>query len=75
VYRAHPTVRDSVLAGACWVDPQDHGLDVRRTLDAALSTDRETVAERNFAWLESEAVRRTGERAVWTRIAEALQGR
>jgi hypothetical protein len=73
VYRAHPTVRDGVLAGARWIDPRDHGLDVRRTLDAALSTDREAVAERNLAWLESETVRRTSERAVWSRMAEALR--
>lgn len=72
IYRAHPTVRDSILRGARWVDPQDFDLDPARTLEHALSLDREEVAEENYEWLTTDAVRETSERAIWSRIAEAL---
>ena len=73
VYRAHPTVRDTVLAGAIWVDPADHGLDPGRTLEHALSLDPIEVAARNFDWFRSDEVRATSERGVWARIGEALR--
>ncbi len=72
VYQAHATVRDGVLRGAVWVDPSDFDLDVSRTLSHALTLDRAEVAEKNRAWLESEAVRATRWDRVWNRIAEAV---
>ena len=72
IYRAHPTVRDGILAGARWVDPADFGLDPAATLEHALALDREEVAEQNHVWLGTEAVRRTSELAVWSTIAAAL---
>lgn len=75
VYHAHETVRRSVLSGARWVDPADHDFDVERTLDAAFTLDREAVAEQNFGWLGTDAVRATSELAVWERIACVLRAR
>ncbi len=72
VYRAHPTVREGILRGASWVDPADFRLDAARTLEHALSLEREEIAARNFDWLGSEAVAETSQAGVWAKIAEAL---
>ena len=73
VYRAHPSVRDTVLQGATWVDPADHHFDPRQTLEHALSLDPIEVAARNFAWFRCDDVRATSERGVWARIGHALR--
>jgi hypothetical protein len=75
VYRAHPTVRDTVLAGAAWVDPASFGDDVEATLHHALSLDRARVAERNAGWLAGEAVAETQGDRVFARIGRLLAGR
>lgn len=72
VYRAHPTVRDGILRGARWVDPQDFGLDPEATLAHALAQDRRAYAEPNAAWLAGEAVAATRGQAVFARIAGIL---
>jgi hypothetical protein len=72
IYRAHPTVREGVLRDALYVDPADFELDVGRTLEHALTLDREEIARHNWAWLETEEVRRTSRDRVWAAIAEAL---
>lgn len=72
IYHAHPTLRDGVLKGAAWVDPEDFDFDVDRTLDHALALDREAVGQVNRAWLESPLVEATSVAQVWGRIGEAL---
>jgi hypothetical protein len=72
VYRAHPTVRDTVLRGAIWVDPGDFDSDPRRTIAHALSLDRAEVAAQNFAWLRTDGVRATHAERVWSSIGAAL---
>jgi hypothetical protein len=70
VYRAHPTVRESVLRGAKWIDPADHSFDVRATLRAASECDSDAIVEQNYEWLKSEAVSETDGYRIWSRIAE-----
>jgi len=72
IYRAHPTVRDTVLRGATWVDPGDFDFDPKRTIAHALSLDREEVAAQNFAWFQTDAVRATHAERVWASIGSAL---
>jgi len=73
VYRAHPSVRETVLRGAIWVDPADFGLDPEATFAHAFSLDRESVAARNAEWLHGEAARATREDRVWATIGAALR--
>jgi hypothetical protein len=77
IYRAHPTVRDTVLSGAVWADPGDFDFDPARTIAYALSLDRAEVAVTNFAWLQRDEVRATRIDGVWSSIGRALtaQGR
>jgi hypothetical protein len=75
IYRAHPSVRETYLQGARWIDPADHGDDVEATIEAALSTDRHTCAEQNARWLKSPAVVATSEKAVFLRVATILHTR
>lgn len=74
IYNAHPSVRTAYLGGAAFVDPADHNLNPRTTVNAALDLDRETVAAQNFRWLDGLAVQSTGHRAIWTKIAEYFSG-
>jgi hypothetical protein len=70
VYHAHPTVRDTFLKGARWIDPADFGYDPSATLAAARRCDFAEVQERNRKWLQSDAVKATQGERVWSRIAD-----
>lgn len=69
VYHAHPSVRDSVLTGAKWIDPVDYSFDVSTTLAAARECDSKSIIEQNYEWLYSEAVSETEGNRVRSRIA------
>jgi len=74
IYRAHPTVAESFLRGASWIDPADHDDDPERTLDAALETDREAVLAAQHTWLSTNAdLPLTHHLAVYGRIATILR--
>jgi hypothetical protein len=70
VYRAHPTVRDSFLQGARWIDPADFGFDVAATLAAAQECDAAAIRDQNYTWLQSQRLRTTEGYAIWSRIAD-----
>jgi len=70
VYHAHPTVRDSVLRGAKWIDPADSSFDVRATLRAASECESDAIVEQNYEWLKGEAVSETDGYRIWSRLAE-----
>jgi hypothetical protein len=70
VYHAHPTVRETFLEGARWIDPADFGYDQSATLAAARRCDAAEVREHNWKWLGSEAVRATQGERIWSRIAD-----
>jgi hypothetical protein len=72
IYHAHPSVRDTLLIGAKWVDPVDFDFDPARTLDHALQQDRAAWSETNRRWLESEHVRSTTWRAIMERACQIL---
>jgi hypothetical protein len=56
VYHAHPTVRESFLSGAIWVDPADYGWDPYATMCAAFDMNRQEVAETNRKWMENHSL-------------------
>ncbi len=72
IYRAHPTVRDTFLEGATWIDPAEHDGRVSMTLRAALAADRTAIAAKNFHWLGRPEVLATRESSVFDRIASIL---
>jgi hypothetical protein len=73
VYRADPTLRDTVLDSAFWIDPQDFGGSVVETLGHALKSDRSLVQEQNSEWLRSNRyLRETHLSAVFSSIASIL---
>ena len=74
IYRAHPTVRETFLVGAKWVDPADFGFDAGRTLDFALRQNLEEYQEANGRWLQSAAVQSTRVEEVFRRIGDVLSG-
>lgn len=73
VYHAHETVRDTLLVGAKWVDPAQFDFDPARTIDYALSQDREAWSAINRRWLESENARSTTWRAIMERACQILR--
>jgi hypothetical protein len=70
VYHAHPTVRDSVLKGAKWIDPADYSFDVCATLRAAKECESDAIVEQNYEWLKGDAVSETDGYRIWSRVAE-----
>ena len=72
IYRAHPTVRETFLTGARWVDPADFDFDIDRTLKFALAQDREAFAEPNRQWFRSDVIARTSWEAIMERISRTL---
>jgi hypothetical protein len=72
VYRAHPTAAQTVLRGATWVDPADHGHDPEATLEAAFSLDSEKVRQQNEQWLGSDLLAETRSCHVYGRIGRIL---
>ena len=73
IYQAHPTVRETFLSGARWVDPQQFSFDVDRTLEYALRQPLAEYQDVNARWLRSEAVRSTHLSAVMRRIGRILR--
>jgi len=73
IFHPHPTVAESFLLGAKWIDPGD---DVSRADDIiahALSEPLEEYQACNAKWLEeNEDFKRTSAKAVYARIAEIL---
>ena len=53
VYRSHPTVEQTYLKGACWVDPKNFGFNPRKTIEQALAQDIHRIRSINDAWLDS----------------------
>src|SRR5262249_1345893 len=70
VYYAHPTVRDSFLKGAKWIDPADFRFDISATLQAAQKCDAAAFRDQNYRWLQNELLQTTEGYAVWSRIAD-----
>jgi hypothetical protein len=73
IYCAHPTVRETFLQGARWVDPQQFGFHVERTLEYALAQPLAEYQEANARWLQGEAVHATHLEAVLKRIGLILR--
>jgi len=72
VYTGHPTVAQTVLRGAAWVDPNDFGYDPDKTFAAALALDAASIREQNAQWLSGGAIACTHHFAVFTRIGQIL---
>jgi hypothetical protein len=72
VYHAHPTVKNGVLAGARWIDPEDLGFSPGRPLEAALAADPREFQAANTAWLRGDALRATRTDVVFASLADRL---
>lgn len=75
VFYAHPTIRSSMLQGARWIDPADHGFDPGRAINAALAADSRSFQEANDAWLQTSKVADTHRDKVWERIALIMRSK
>lgn len=72
VYAAHPTIVQTVLRGAAWVDPADYGHDPDKTIKAALALDATVIRQQNQRWLSGPAIRDTHHSAIFARIGRLL---
>lgn len=72
IYHAHPTVRDTILQGAKWVDPVDFDFDPNATLAFALKEELQEYITLNQVWLYQKAIPETSFRSVFHRIATIL---
>ena len=75
VYHAHSSVREGILTGAKWVDPQDFNFDAKRTLAHALDANSDAFLKFNKEWLMSDSVRATSSDAVHMQAARILANR
>lgn len=73
IYRAHDSLRNTVLGGAKWVDPEDYGHDPQKTIEAALALDLGEIQNINQQWLMNERVRLTSHSEVFKKIAGILR--
>lgn len=74
VYRAHESLRTTVLEGAKWVDPRDYDDDPHKTVRAALDMNIEEFKCANAMWAKSERLRATHHLNVLERIGWILSG-
>lgn len=73
VYRASPDIRDTVLQGACWFDPSDHGNVGPGACAVALEANRELVQQKNDTWLRSSReLHNSSHKAVFGLLSEML---
>lgn len=72
IYHAHPTVSETILKSARWVDPIDFDFDVEATLLFALSVERESYAKQNYLWLNTHDARRATLKSVFRKLGEIL---
>jgi len=73
VYRAHESIRSSVLSGASWIEPADYGNDAAATLSSALNCDSDQILSKNQHWLaNSSAFCSSNANSVFRRISEVL---
>ena len=75
VYQAHPTLKDTVLSGAKWIDPQDYHDNPDSTLRASIDADVARIFKANHAWvLENPLLASTSVASVFRRLAVILKG-
>jgi hypothetical protein len=72
IYAAHPTVKETFLGGARWIDPADFGYSAAETIKFALNQDRLEFAEQNRHWFFKAALNQTSAPAVFQRIGGIL---
>lgn len=73
VYRADSTLRETILKGAFWIDPQDFGNSVSETMEKALKSDLSAVQKQNAKWLNKNShLHETNSSVVLTTIAKLL---
>jgi hypothetical protein len=73
VYRAHPSLRSEVLAGAFWVDPDDLPGNPPAAIERALSLSLEQAQQANRRWLaENPLLAATSASAVLERLGDVL---
>ena len=73
IYSAHPTLNDTVLSGARWIDPRLARGDVQKTVATALGADLGVFQEANATWLKRNPfLAHTHPVAVYTRIGWIL---
>lgn len=73
VYRAHPTVAETFLNGAVWVDPTAYRGDVEAVLEAAFRLNAGEVSRQNERWLAtSQDLRATSNLETFRKIGRIL---
>ncbi len=74
IYKAHPTIKNTILQGAAWIDPTDYNDNPNEAIEAALSANRFEFTQANTHWLQnSGALKATHSDAIYTRIANILR--
>lgn len=74
VYRSDRTVRNDVLQGAFWIDPEDFQSNAALSLLAAMEALPVEVCAANRKWLEMSSVSQTSAEAVFRRLSNLLSG-
>jgi hypothetical protein len=74
VFRAHPTIRDSVLVGAVWYDPAELGSNQYEVIVRAVTCDLASVQKANLEWTLNQNVASTHASAVFSRVGQVLAG-
>ena len=72
VYHCHPTVGETFLRGAKWVDPSDFDFNPRRTIEHALSQNIDEFRAANDAWLDSVILTETTQERVLNKTFQIM---
>ncbi len=73
IYRAHPTIKATILKGAQWIDPEDYEGNPEKTITAALDADLNEFQKTNARWLKNNRfLAETHQQKVYDRIAAIL---
>ena len=75
IYKAHPSIKKTVLEGAYWVDPTDFNHSIDETIQYALSLNGEAVFKQNIEWFMTGRVKETYILNIYNRLGEILLGK
>ncbi len=72
VYRADQLLRETLLNGASWIDPEDWGNSVSAAMEQAMRCDLNEIQQQNDRWLKQVELAATNSASVFARIASTL---
>jgi hypothetical protein len=73
IYHAHPTVKETFLKGAIWIDPSDFNFDPLKTIEFALEQNIHHYRSINDEWLDSDILKSTTVKSFYAKACQIIE--